>query len=186
MAAFAAAVWSGSSWFCVLRLRRRKQSSFTALFEPVAFASDVHRRGVMQQAVEDRGRDDRVGENRTPFAIAFVRSQDDAAPFIAGADQLKENSRTQLIQWQITHLVDDRHLWGEIDAQPAVQAAFSVSASEIGYQIVRCHEVRSLARLNGGFRQRYRETGFANAVRSWDILHLLATSLKIQSILIAG
>jgi hypothetical protein len=47
----------------------------------------------------------RLAENRTPFAIAFVRSQDDAAPFIAGADELKENSRTQLIQWQITHFV---------------------------------------------------------------------------------
>src|SRR6185437_15217906 len=101
MVTFASTVWSGSRWFCVLRFRCRKQTSFTAFLEPITLAPDVHRSRVMQQAIEDR-----VAEDRTPFAIAFVRSQDDAALFIAGADELKENSRTQLIQRQITHLVD--------------------------------------------------------------------------------
>src|SRR3982751_6272178 len=96
MATFAAIVGSGSNRFWVLRFRRRKQSGFTSLFEPITFSADVHRRGVMQQAIEDRGRDDRVAEDRTPLAIAFVRSQDDAASFITGADELKENRRAQL------------------------------------------------------------------------------------------
>ena len=122
MATFAAIVRSGSNRFCVLRFRRRKQSGFTSLFEPITFSADVHRRGVMQQAIEDRGRDDRVAEDRTPLAIAFVRSQDDAASFITGADQLEENSCTQLIQRQIPHLIDDQHLRSQVDSQPAVQA----------------------------------------------------------------
>src|SRR5947209_15968049 len=108
MATFAAIVRSGSNRFWVLRFRRRKQSGFTSLFEPITFSADVHRRGVMQQAIEDRGRDDRVAEDRTPLAIAFVRSQDDAASFITGADQLEENSCPQLIQRQIPHLINDQ------------------------------------------------------------------------------
>ena len=96
MAAFAAIVRSGSNRFWVLRFRRREQSSFKSLFEPITFSANVHRGRVMQQAVEDPGRDDRVAEDRTPLAIAFVRSQKNAAPFITGADQLEENSGTQL------------------------------------------------------------------------------------------
>src|SRR3954451_9564535 len=55
MATFAAIVGSGSNRFWVLLFRRRKQSGFTSLFEPITFSADVHRRGVMQQAIEDRG-----------------------------------------------------------------------------------------------------------------------------------
>ena len=149
MATFAAIVRSGSNRFWVLRFRRRKQSGFTSLFEPITFSADVHRRGVMQQAIEDRGRDDRVAEDRTPLAIAFVRSQDDAASCITGADQLEENSCTQLIQRQIPHLIDDQHLRSQVNSQPAVQAALSIRASEIGDQVVR--------------RRSGREAGFASS-----------------------
>ena len=62
----------------------------------------------MQQAIEDRGPDDRIAEDRSPLALAFVRSPDDAAPFITDADQLKKNSRAQLIQRQIAHPVHNQ------------------------------------------------------------------------------
>ena len=132
MATLAAIVRSGSGRCWMLRFRRRKQSGFTPLFEPITFSANVHRRGVMQQAIEDRGGDDRVAEDRTPLAIAFVGSQDNAASFITGADQLEENSGAQLIQWQIPHLIDDQHLRSQVDSQPAVQPALSIRASEVG------------------------------------------------------
>lgn len=45
----------------------------------------------MQQPIEDRRRDDRMAEDGAPLAVAFVGSQDDAAPFVARADQLEED-----------------------------------------------------------------------------------------------
>jgi hypothetical protein len=66
MASLAAIVREGSSRLSMLWFRRREQSSLTALFESIAFPSDVHRRGVMQQAIEDRGRDDRVAPKIEP------------------------------------------------------------------------------------------------------------------------
>ena len=88
----------------------------------------------MQQAVEDRGRDDRVAEDRAPFAVALVGRQDDAAPFVTRADQLKEDRRAEIIQWQISHLVDDEHLRCEIDSKPSVEASFTIGPAQVGHQ----------------------------------------------------
>jgi len=43
MVAFAATVRNGGRRLWVLRFRRRKQSGFTPLFEPITFPADVHR-----------------------------------------------------------------------------------------------------------------------------------------------
>ena len=72
---------------------KRNQSGFTAFFEPVAIAANIDRRRVMQQPVEDGGCDDRIAEDRTPFAITFVGCENDAAALVASADQLKEDGR---------------------------------------------------------------------------------------------
>ena len=57
------------------------------------------------------------------------------------------------------------HFRRQIDAQPAVEPAFAVSAAEIGDQIVRGHEVGGLAGLNRRFRQRHRQMSFSHAGR---------------------
>src|SRR5262247_1883294 len=99
---------------------------------------------MMEQAVEDRSRDDRVAEDGAPFAVAFVRRENDASSFVTGADQLEENRCAQIVKWQISHLVNDENLRGQIDAQPAIQPSFPVSSPEIGHQIVSGHEVCGL------------------------------------------
>ena len=87
-------------------LRQRNQAGFAALLEPVTLAANVQRGGMMQQPIQDRRRDNRIAEDGTPFAVALVGSQNDAAPFVASADQLKEDRRTDLVQWQISHFID--------------------------------------------------------------------------------
>src|SRR5690348_8230570 len=103
MVPFAATVRGGSRSRLILLLRfwRRKQPSFAAFFQPVTFAPNVHGGRMMEQSIQNRRRNDGIAENRTPLAIALVGSKYDAAPFIAGADELKENRRAQLIQRQI-------------------------------------------------------------------------------------
>src|SRR5271166_2849240 len=108
---------------------------------------------MMQQAIQYGRRDDRIAEDRTPFAVALIGSENDAAPFIAGADELKENRRAQIVQRQISHLVDDQDLRRKIDAQAPVEPTFPVSPAEIGDQIVGGHEVRGVAGLYRGLRQ---------------------------------
>src|SRR5580765_6446157 len=71
--------------FFLLLFGQWNQAGLASFLEPVTLAADVDRSGMVQQAVEDRGRDDRVTEDRAPFAVALVGSQDDAAPFVARA-----------------------------------------------------------------------------------------------------
>src|ERR1700680_3180798 len=98
---------------------------------------------MMQEAIKDRGGDDRVAEDRAPFAVALVGRQNDAASFIASADQLKENRGAKFIERQISHLVDDEDLRRKIDSQPSVEAPFSVRPSQVGHQIMGRQEVCS-------------------------------------------
>ena len=69
---------------------------------------------MMKQSIQNRGCDDCIAEDRTPLAIALVGNKYDAASFVAGADELKENRRAQLIQRQIAHLINDQHLRSKI------------------------------------------------------------------------
>jgi hypothetical protein len=121
---------------------------------------------VVQQPVEDGGRNDRIAEDRTPLAVALVGSENNAASFVTGADELKEDGRAELVQRQIPHFVDDQNFGGEIDAQPPIKPAFPVSTAEIGYQIVRRHEVRCLSGLNGCLCQRHRQVSFSHSGRT--------------------
>ena len=166
MVPFAATVRGGSQGLWLLLFRQRNQTGFAPFFEPVTLTANVHRGRVMQQTVEDGCCDDRVAEDRTPFAVAFVRSENDAASFVAGADELEENRRAQIVQRQISHLVDDEDLRRKIDAQAPIKPAFPVSAPEIGDQIVRGHEVGGLSGLNRRFRQSHRQMSFPHAGRS--------------------
>ena len=63
---------------------------------------DVDGRRVMQQAIQNGGRDDRVSENRTPVSIAVVGGKDDAAPFIPCTRQLEENRPCSLLRKALT------------------------------------------------------------------------------------
>src|SRR5947208_16960187 len=131
-APLAATARGGSPGVVRLLFRPRDESGLSPLFEPVAFAADVHRGRMVQQAIEDRGSDDRVAEDRAPFAVALVGSQNDAAPLLTGADQLKEDRRAELVQRQISHFVDDEDVGGKIEPQPSVEASSTVGTPEVG------------------------------------------------------
>ena len=47
----------------------------------------------MQQAVEDRRGDDGIAEDLTPLADGPIRGEQDAAAFVATADELEEDMR---------------------------------------------------------------------------------------------
>ncbi|MCU1329490.1 MAG: hypothetical protein JWN34_4860 [Bryobacterales bacterium] len=82
-----------------------------AFLQPVTFSADVDCCRVMQQPVQNRSGDDRVAQHRSPFSVALVRGEDDAAALVTGTDQLKEDGRGQIVKRQLAHLVDDENLW---------------------------------------------------------------------------
>jgi hypothetical protein len=53
---------------------------------------------MVRQMVADSGRTDRIAEYRTPFAVAFVGSENEAAALVTGADALKENRGFEIVQ----------------------------------------------------------------------------------------
>ena len=86
----------------MLLVGKRNQACFAPFLESVALPADVDGGGVMQQAIEDGCGDDRIPEDGSPFAVAFVRCQNDAASFVAGADQLKEDRRAEIDRFVLT------------------------------------------------------------------------------------
>src|SRR2546421_101416 len=94
----------------LFQLLRRKQPRSLSLLEPVALSSDVNGRGVMQQPVENGGGDRGLSEDLSPIGIALVGGQEDAAAFVAGADQLKEDRCSYRVQRQIADFIYDQDL----------------------------------------------------------------------------
>src|SRR3712207_8813243 len=63
---------------------------------------------VVEQTVEDRGRDHGIVEDRAPLAHATVAGHQDAAPLVAAADQGEEQVRGVRLERQGAELVHDQ------------------------------------------------------------------------------
>lgn len=88
--------------------------------QAVAGSFDLDHDGVVEQAVEQRGGDDRITEDLAPVGKAAVAGQDDGALFVTGVDQLEEQVGAAGGDRQIADLVDDQ------ERRPAVEADLSI------------------------------------------------------------
>src|SRR3984957_4802105 len=78
--------------------------------EPVAVAPDGQDVTVVQEPVEDCGRDDRIGEYDAPFSKAAVRGDHHGAGFVGAAERLEKQASRVWLQRQVAELVDDQQL----------------------------------------------------------------------------
>src|SRR5258708_36613045 len=60
------------------------------VLQPVGVAADVDGDRMVQDAIEDRRRDDPVAEDVAPAPEALITGQDHRPPLVAPADELKE------------------------------------------------------------------------------------------------
>ena len=74
--------------------RRFDEAALALGAEPVAVAADGQHLTVMEQPVEDRGRDDRIGEHRARLGHAPVRRNKHCARLVT-ADELEEQVRNR-------------------------------------------------------------------------------------------
>jgi hypothetical protein len=75
------------------------------------------------------------------------------------AHQLEEDHRPELVQWQVTHFVDDQYLRRQIDL--IRRPPLPIRPPRVVHQIVRYHEVRRLAGADRRLRQGDRDVRLA-------------------------
>ncbi len=78
------------------------------LTKAIAGSLDLDDDGVMEKAVEQRGGDNGVAEDLTPFSEAAVGGEDHGSFLVTSIDQLEEEIAAALDDRQITDLVDDQ------------------------------------------------------------------------------
>jgi hypothetical protein len=66
------------------------ETRFDLFLEPLGTALDVDGRGMMQDQVQDGGRDDQIVEDLGPLREAVVGGQDQGAFLVAAGDELEE------------------------------------------------------------------------------------------------
>jgi hypothetical protein len=97
------------------------------VFEAVAGAVDADDVAVVQEPVEDRGGQDVVAEDLSPFGEALVAGDDHRAAFVAAADALEDHVRFGVRQGQVADFVDlcgcpHRSTYADSATMPSLQA----------------------------------------------------------------
>ena len=97
--------------------------------------------GAVQQAVEQRGGDDRIAEDLSPFGEAAVRGQDYRAFLVAGVDELEEQVRAcggppAPGDGQVADLVDDQQgcagMMGNLLCEPPLALGDGETVDDLG------------------------------------------------------
>ena len=87
---------------------------------------------MMQDAIENgRGEGGVVVEDGRPLLKDLVGRQYDGAPFVSFADDLEEQVRPALVDWQIAQLVHDQQIRPGVLAQLTDEAAGVVGGREL-------------------------------------------------------
>lgn len=84
------------------------EAGLQLVLEPVRVAAHVDRDRVMEDPIEDGGRDHTVSEDVAPRAEALIARQDHRAAFVAATDELEEDIGGGAIDRQVADLVDDQ------------------------------------------------------------------------------
>ena len=82
--------------------------AFERGFPAITFDVHLQDRGVVHEPVDGRQRHGLVGENLAPFAERLVGGDEQRSAFIAGGDQLEQNSGLGLILGDVGDIVESR------------------------------------------------------------------------------
>ena len=78
------------------------------LTEAVARAFDLDDDGMVEKPVEQRGGDDGIAEDLTPFSEAAIGGEDHGTLLVSGVDELEEQIAAAGNDRQVADLVDDQ------------------------------------------------------------------------------
>src|SRR5262245_19919159 len=106
------------------------------LAKPITRSLDLDDDGVVKQAIEERGGDNWIAEDLTPFGKATVGGEDHGGALIAGIDELEEQVAAARNDRQISDFVHDQERGPakESDALPQLPFPFGlgVRSADVG------------------------------------------------------
>src|SRR5213594_1282521 len=151
------------------------EAGLQLLFEPIRVAPDVDGNRVMQDPVEDRGRNNPVAEDLTPAAEALVGREDHRAPLVAAADELEEEVGADAIDRQVADFVDDHQPRHGVELEPLVEPILADRPAQRRDHARGGREEHAVAPLDRFEAEPDGEMGFADAGRPEqdDILPVL-------------
>ena len=76
--------------------------------QPVACAFDLNNDSMVLEPIQQRGRDDRIAEDVSPFCKAPIGGQDHGPFFVSGVDELEEQIAAPVGDGQIPDLINDQ------------------------------------------------------------------------------
>lgn len=141
---------SAGRWFVLLVVRLAEHEG---LADASAGAGEFDEASVVDDAVDDRGGEFVVGEDRPPFAELDVRGEDDAATFVAAGDDLVEETGPVDVEGHVAELVEDDQVGtGEVPEQ-AVEGAVAFGLAELEHELRGLPEPHAPALLDGEHAQ---------------------------------
>src|SRR5216110_2458878 len=142
------------------------EAGLELLFEPIGIAPDVDGDRMMQNPVEDRGRDDAVSEDLAPAAEALVAREDHRAPLVAAADELEEEVGAGAIDGQVADLVHDQQPRHGVDLEALIEPVLADGPGQGGDHARGRGEEHTVAALDRFEAEPHGEVGFADAGRA--------------------
>jgi len=137
------------------------------LAEPVTFALDVDGDGAMEEAVEDGGGHDLVGEDVAPGAPGFVGCDDHGFfTVVALGDDLEEEGGLGSFEGGVADFVEDEEPGAEHGGEETVEAIGALCSAEAGDEVVAGDEEDPVAGLEGLDPEADGEGGLADAGRA--------------------
>ena len=133
------------------------------LAHPIARTFDLDDHGVVKEPVEERGGDNRIAEDVTPFGKATIGGEDHRALFVTGVDELKEQVAAARCDGQVADLVDDKQRTAAQEPYFVPQNALTFGFSQDGDEIGQRDEVDAFAGANGLDGERGCEMRFSGA-----------------------
>ena len=116
--------------------------------QPVAGTLDVDDDGVVEQPVQQGGRDHGIAEDLPPFGKAAIGGQNHGAAFVAGVDQLEEQVACPRADTEVADLIDDQQRRSAEIADALAQASFAFGTGEAVDDIGERGEVDAAARAD--------------------------------------
>src|SRR5215212_7434149 len=118
---------------------------------------------MVQEAVEQRSRDDGIAKDLAPFGKAAIGGEDQGSLLVAGVDQLEEEVAATGHDRQVADLVDDQQGKAAVEADLLAQAALPLGPGERADKIGQCREVDRASRLHGLDPERQAQVALAGA-----------------------
>ena len=103
----------------------------------------------MEKVVEQRGDDDRIAEDVTPFRETAVGSEDHGTLFVTGVDELEEEIPTAGSDGQIADFVDNEQRCTTQEADFLAQRSLAFGLGKRSDQVRQRDDVDALARFDG-------------------------------------